>query len=460
VDLRAEGQGRAGVGAVNTQGADSRPATIFALASGRPPAGIAVVRVSGPAAREVLAVLAGEVPAPRRAHLATLRDASGEVLDRALVLFFPAPASFTGEDVAELHLHGGRAVVAAVLAALGGLPGLVPAEAGAFTRRAFENGRLDLTAVEGLADLVAAETEAQRRQAIRQSGGALAARAESWRRRLIHARAMIEADLDFSDEDDVPDSVPASVWTDMAVLRAELAAVLAEGTRGERLRGGYLVALAGPPNAGKSTLMNVLAGRDVAIVTDIPGTTRDVLEVFLDLGGLPVTVADTAGIREAAERIEAEGIRRARARAAAADIVLWLDEAGARTPADLVASVEANGGVVWPVATKADLAGGARSGSAISARTGEGIEALVERIAAHLATLLPPEDAGITRARHRACLADAVAALGPVLADPPPAPELRAEGLRLASDALARLVGRIDVEDLLDVVFAEFCIGK
>src|SRR5262247_1426491 len=297
--------------------------TIFALSSGRPPAAIAVIRVSGPRAGLALEQLIGRVPAPRRASLVRVRDpASAEVIDEGLALWFPAPRSETGEDMAELQVHGGRAVITAVLAALAKLPGLRPAEAGEFTRRAFENGRMDLTAVEGLADLVAAETEAQRRQAFRQLKGLLGERAESWRQRLIEALALVEAGIDFSDEDDVPEGTMARALELIQPLAEEISK--AGAGQGERLREGLRVAIAGPPNAGKSTLFNRLARREAAIVSPFPGTTRDVLEVHLDLGGYPVTVLDTAGIRETEDPIEREGVRRANEQAASADLVLWL----------------------------------------------------------------------------------------------------------------------------------------
>ena len=290
--------------------------TIFALSSGRLPAAIAVVRISGPRAREAFAVLGAKLPEPRRAALRRLRDpATGAVLDEALVLWFPAPNTETAEDMAELHLHGGRAVVAAVQAALGALPGFRPAEAGEFTRRAFENGRLDLTAVEGLADLVSAETEAQRAQAMRQLSGALGTQAERWREKLIGALALVEARIDFSDEADVPENLVAPALHAARELIEEIEQTLDDGHRGERLRDGLTVAIAGPPNAGKSSLLNRLARREAAIVSPYPGTTRDVIEVHLDLGGYPVTLVDTAGVRASDDPVEQEGVRRAQARA-------------------------------------------------------------------------------------------------------------------------------------------------
>ena len=301
--------------------------TIFALSSGRPPAAIAVVRVSGTRAGAALEAIIGKVPDPRKAALAQIRGPDGEVIDQALVLWFPAPHSETGEDVAEFQLHGGRAVIAGVLSALSRIDGLRPAEAGEFTRRAFENGKLDLTAVEGLADLVMAETEGQRRQAFRQMTGALGKRAESWRSQLIQALAMVEARIDFSDEADVPQDLVTPALQIARALEGEITSVLADDGRGERLREGLVVAIAGPPNAGKSTLLNRIAKRDAAIVSPYAGTTRDVIEVHLDLAGLPVTLLDTAGIRETDDPVEREGVLRARARAESADLVLWVMDA-------------------------------------------------------------------------------------------------------------------------------------
>src|ERR1043165_4339913 len=302
--------------------------TIFALSSGRPPAAIAVVRVSGPRAADAITALGGKIPEPRRAALRRLREGD-TLLDEALVLWFPGPNTETGEDMVELHLHGGRAVIAAALAALGKLPGFRPAEAGEFTRRAFLNGRLDLTAVEGLADLVFAETEAQRAQAMRQLTGALGGRADAWRSRLIEALALIEARIDFSDQD-VPEDLVSPALDVARQLSDEIGKTLADEHRGERLREGLVVAIAGPPNAGKSSLLNRLARREAAIVSPYAGTTRDVIEVHIDLGGYPVTLLDTAGIRESDDPVEQEGVRRAQARAVAADLVLWVVDASDR----------------------------------------------------------------------------------------------------------------------------------
>jgi tRNA U34 5-carboxymethylaminomethyl modifying GTPase MnmE/TrmE len=328
------------------------PDTIFALSSGRPPAAIAVIRISGPRARHVLEVLTGRVPEPRRAALARVRDPeSGEILDEALALFFPGPNSETGEDTAELQLHGGRAVIAGVLDALGRLEGFRPAEAGEFTRRAFANGQLDLTEVEGLADLIHAETAAQRRQAFRHLKGFLGERAETWRGRLIEALALVEAGIDFSDEADVPGDLIRPALAIARALRDEISAALAGAARGERLRDGLVVAIAGPPNAGKSTLLNRLARREAAIVSPHAGTTRDVIEVHLDLEGYPVTLLDTAGIRDSDDPVEQEGVRRARARAAEADLVLWVVDAsevshGSEAESSWKAGFPANGGVL------------------------------------------------------------------------------------------------------------------
>jgi tRNA modification GTPase len=499
--------------------------TIFALSSGRPPAAIAVVRISGPQARVALESLSGRLPQPRQASLARLRDpATGESLDEALALWFPAPRSETGEDMAELQLHGGRAVIAAVLAALGRLPGFRPAEAGEFTRRAFENGRMDLTAVEGLADLIGAETEAQRRQAYRQLKGMLGNQAETWRARLIQALALVEAGIDFSDEADVPAELIRPALAIARELHAEISTALAQAGRGERLRDGLVVAIAGPPNAGKSTLLNRIAKREAAIVSPFAGTTRDVIEVHLDLGGYPVTLLDTAGMRETDDPVEQEGVRRARERAAAADLVLWITEAGqpmadfprfgeremtegrplaerdnrritAGPVADTVAEVPrvfprlgaatgpmAEDPPVWVIQNKIDLlpADASRAGApadppplidesmsaneykfiSISASKGAGIDKLLERLEAHSRQFFGQESGLVTRERHRAHLLAAQSALARALAEASGREEIIAEELRLASRALGRLTGKIDVEDILDAIVRDFCIGK
>jgi tRNA modification GTPase len=527
--------------------------TIFALSSGRPPAAIAVVRISGPRAGDALQALTGRVPEPRRAALARLRDpATGENIDEALALWFPAPRSETGEDMAELQLHGGRAVIAAVLAALGRLDGFRPAEAGEFTRRAFENGRLDLTAVEGLADLIGAETEAQRRQAYRQLKGLLGDRAETWRGRLIGALALVEAGIDFSDEGDVPQDLLAPALDVARALRDEISAALAQAGRGERLRDGLVVAIAGPPNAGKSTLLNRIAKREAAIVSPFAGTTRDVIEVHLDLDGYPVTLLDTAGVRETGDPVEQEGVRRARERAAAADLVLWvvsadgqaadyeagggpLAEAGepaakreklnserTRPLAHASTRSSASQGVdrpmdddardnsssandnasgvgggsqsmadsaragasansqsmadtspappVWLVFNKNDLPQKHRSelifkneyqfNLSVSARDGTGIDALLQALNVYVKGYFGSESGLITRERHRHHLQETEAALARSLAETSGREDIVAEELRLASRALGRLTGKVDVEDILDVIFRDFCIGK
>ena len=455
--------------------ADARP-TIFALSSGRPPAAIAVVRVSGPRAGTALEKLIGRVPEPRQVTLARVRDpATGDVIDEALVLWFPAPRSETGEDTAELQLHGGHAVVAGVLDALGRIEGCRPAEAGEFTRRAFENGRLDLTAVEGLADLIAAETLAQRRQAFRQLKGLIGDRAEAWRRALIEAQALVEARIDFSDEADVAENVVDAALHAAQQLRSEIAVALADGGRGERLRDGLVIAIAGPPNAGKSTLLNRLARREAAIVSPYPGTTRDVIEVHFDLGGYPVTLLDTAGIRDSADPLEQEGVRRARVGVASADLVLWVTDV---PTADGVVDDRDKSSLksgMWLIKNKIDLAVdklciNCESGSgisspmtfSISATTGAGTDALLTALTAFARNYFSAtEPALVTRARHRRALEDTVAALDRALAERGSGrEELIVEELRAAATTLGRLTGRVDVEDILDVIFRDFCIGK
>ena len=446
------------------------PDTIYALSSGSVPAAIGVVRISGPKARDALKAVVGRVPESRRAMLATLRDPdTGETIDQALVLFFEGPNSETGEDVAELQLHGGRAVIAATFAVLARLPGLRPAEGGEFTRRGFENGKLDLTAVEGLADLIYADTEAQRRQAVRQLQGLLGDRAEDWRLRLIEAMALAEAGIDFSDEADVAADVAVRSLDIARLLQQEIAALLAEGRRGERLREGLVVAIAGPPNAGKSTLLNRIARRDVAIVSPYAGTTRDVIEVHLDLGGYPLTLLDTAGIRETDDPVEREGVERARARAAAADLVLWLTENEAANP-------DPDSGFApdrWVVRTKIDLSerapGAVRRPAMaqphfyqLSAVSGEGVDQLIADLEAYAkANLESREPALVTRERQRHLLEQAESALRRAISEGEAGREdTFAEELRQAAQALGRLTGRVDVEDVLDKIFRDFCIGK
>ena len=436
--------------------------TIYALSSGRLPAAIAIVRISGSRARIGLETLGEKAPEPRRAARAIFRDPStGAVIDDGLVLWFAGPASETGEDVAELHLHGGRAVVAAVFRVLGGLDGFRPAEPGEFTRRALFNGKLDLAAVEGLGDLVAAETEAQRRQAMAQFRGALSAKVEAWRARLVEAMARLEAGIDFSDEGDVPSDLLRSAMKIARELASEIRAVLVDAPRGERLREGFVVAIAGPPNVGKSTLINRLAERDVAIVSAIPGTTRDAIEVALDLKGVPVVLVDTAGVRRSKDPIELEGVKRALARAASADLVLWLTEAAGPSPAP------PKGARTIMVRTKADLLDSEvqrrlqdKESISISAKTGAGMARLLDFLA-HEAEALSGEPALVTRERQRMALAEALKRLeAAVDIAAKGKEELVAEEMRMAANALGRITGRIGVEEVLGEIFRSFCIGK
>ncbi len=449
----------------------SGPDTIFALASAPGRAAVALVRLSGPACASVCRRLTGRPPPPaRRAALRRLCDPESlELLDRGLVLWFPAPASVTGEDVLELHVHGSRAVLAGLLDGLASLPGLRAAEPGEFSRRAFLNGRLDLTAAEGLADLIAAETRAQARQALRQLDGALARLYDDWRQRLLEALARLEAAIDFAaDEADVPADLVAVVRPGIAQLAAEMAAHLADRGRGERLREGLTIAVLGPPNAGKSSLVNRLARRDVAIVTALPGTTRDVLEVHLDLEGYPVTLLDTAGLRDPLDAIEAEGVRRARDRANRADLCLLLFD-GALWPALDAATLALADEDALCVVNKADLvllptalrvAG--RPALPLSCRTGAGFDRLLEALADAAADrLTPAAGPALTRSRHRAALRAALEALERFRQASGDAElALLAEDLRLAAAALGRLTGRVAVADILDLIFSEFCIGK
>ncbi len=437
--------------------------TIFALASGFGRAAIAVIRISGRSAAETVApLLAGRMPPARRASLRRLIDpATGEILDQALVLWSPGPESFTGEDQVEFHIHGGAAVRAAVLGALSRLPSCRAAEPGEFTRRAFINQKLDLSAVEGLADLIDAETETQRRQALRQLEGALAQRVTEWRAELIEASACLEAALDFTDEEDVPRDIIESALRLMRSVASQVKAALADGSRGERLRDGFTVVIAGPPNSGKSTLLNALAKRDIAIVSSIAGTTRDAIEVRCDLAGLPVTFVDTAGLRETDDPIEQAGIARTEAHLGNADLVLWLEPAD-RTMATVPGQT---GPRTIKVVTKADIAGGSCAFGAddlvISARTGSGIEAVVARVQDEAAAVFGAGDAIITRERQRVALVGVGEALDRAeLVLEAGRDELAAEDLRLALRALGRITGRVDVEEVLDRIFAQFCIGK
>ena len=471
--------------------------TIFALSTVPGRSGVAVVRLSGPTAGPAIRDLTGrDLPAPRTARLRTLvAPEDGAVIDRALVLWFPGPRSFTGEDMAEFHLHGGRAVIDGLTEALSGRDGVRPAEPGEFARRAFDNGKLDLTAVEGLADLVNAETGAQRRQALRQMDGHLANRIEDWSRTLTRGLAHVEAALDFPDED-VPDDLLDRVLPAVEAVRAAVHEVLAEGRRGEILRDGVEVAILGPPNVGKSSILNALARRDVAIVSDFAGTTRDVVEVRLDLGGVPAIVADTAGLRDlsagdgsdlvgetgsgsGSRIVELEGIRRSLDRAERADIKIVVQDVSTWPTVDPeTARLMTGTGVL--VLNKLDLVGDESTGGAgggedlagtgvdrtmswpavrISATEGWGLDQLLTCLEGAVQKIAGTGgDASLTRARHRRALEDCVAALDRVR--DAGLPELAAEDLRSAVRALGRLTGRVDVEDILDRIFRDFCIGK
>lgn len=445
----------------------TEPATIFALSSAPGRSGVAIIRVSGPAAGMVLNVMAPPRAKPRLASgRKILHPTTGNELDRGIVIWFPAPRSFTGEDVAELQVHGGRAVIKAVLDALAAVPGCRIAEAGEFARRAFAHGKMDLAEAEGLADLIDAETEAQRRQALRQASGALSELYEGWRRSLIEAQALVESTLDFSDEEDISDATGSQARAIAASLAAALRRHLADAHRGEILRDGFRIVLAGPPNVGKSSLLNALARRDVAIVSAQAGTTRDVIEVHLDLCGLPVIVSDTAGIRDTSTDIEREGIRRTLSRAQDADLILWVMDAHdphVALPADLRDLADR----VLPVLNKIDLLSSEAplvlpdDMIGISVRTGAGLDALTARLAAIAAERLEPrEEPVITQARHRRHVTEALMAIDDFLAGDAREEVLRAEDLRRAAQALGRVTGRIEPEDVLESIFARFCIGK
>lgn len=429
--------------------------TIFALSSGRPPAGVAVIRISGPKAGAVFDAIAGPRPAPRLASLRAVVDpSSGELLDRALALWLPGPGSFTGEDTAELMLHGGPAVVAAVLRVLASQPSLRAADAGEFSRRAFENGRIDLTEVEALADLVAAETRRAHRQAVANAGGALREVLEGWRAEIVRMMALVEAELDFADEDDVSDSASEAVWraADSLAQRIRLQLKL-DSERGEIARDGYEIVLLGRPNAGKSSLLNALARREAAIVSEEAGTTRDIIEVAIDIDGWRVVLADTAGLREAEGAVEREGIRRARERAARAHLVVWL-----QAPAEDVEPDLATGGDLVMFHSKDD--DGRHGETGISVRRPDGLDPLLNAIRKRLDRFAGEEPALVTRERHRRLLTECADALDSAASRNELGPELRAEHLREAAHAIAKLTGKVDVEDLLDVIFREFCIGK
>lgn len=445
--------------------------TIFALSSGTARAGVAVIRISGPQARVVTEKILGSLPPERELALRTIRDPySGETIDQGMVVWFAAPRTATGEDVAEFHLHGSRAVVAAVLSILGREMGCRGAEPGEFTRRAFANGKLDLAQVEGLADLIAAETESQRRAALRHLDGSLSRQYEAWRASLLKALAYVEATIDFSDED-LPRDLLAKVRSEIASLAGEIDGFVARGTKSRSIRDGFAIAIVGEPNVGKSSLLNAIAGREAAIVSERAGTTRDVITVRLDLGGHLVVLSDTAGLRETQDDIEAEGVGRARREAEAADLRLLVIEAGAVGVPATLSGVFEQGDIV--VANKADLiaADGQRSRSPssrpeaktieVSARTGFGIGALLDQLKGLVAERTASgAELSFTHLRHEQALKAVVARLRGSLSARDDQLELFAEDLRAASRELGRITGRVDVEDLLDLVFRDFCIGK
>jgi tRNA modification GTPase len=426
--------------------------TIYALSSGALPAGVAVLRISGPHVPAIIPELTGRpLLQSRRAVLCTIRDETGAPIDDALCIHFPAPASFTGEDVLEIQLHGSRAVNAALFRRLAMFDGLEPAEAGAFTMRAFLNGRIDLTAAEALSDLIVAETDAQRRLALSNADGAQRRLYEGWRAELVSIWARIEADLDFSDQDDVPPEFGVVVREQIAGLESRIRIHLDGYRIAEMVNDGFHLVVAGAPNTGKSSLINYLAKRDVAIVTEIPGTTRDLIDVRLDLGGKLLRITDTAGLRDTSDPVERIGVERARTASRAADLVVILDDGVQPAP-------EVTADAVMVVQSKADLRTNIPDTLAISTRTGFGIDRLLEKIAAILDSRTRIHDTVPSRQRHVAHLERCLESLE--RARDTSAFELAAEELRVAADSLGRLTGAIDVEDLLGDIFSRFCIGK
>lgn len=434
--------------------------TIFALSSGKLPSGVAVIRVSGNEVQNIIKSIRGKVPPARMMAYGSLYSLEHEFLDSALTVFFPAPNSFTGEDCVEFHLHGGKAVVARFLNELSKFENCRIAEAGEFSKRAFANGKLDLTEAEGLADLIDAETESQRRLAVMGASGALAELYREWRQELLRARAMIEAELDFVEEQDIPDSVSDQIWDKLKLLSSTIKKHVADGYRAQAMRDGIKIVIAGAPNSGKSSIINRLAGRDVAIVTDEEGTTRDALEIRLILAGLPVLVTDTAGIRETANKVEKIGIDTALKRLQEADLILHIEDMS--SPVEITLPAD-NNAEIWRLGNKVDLVRGDDSRWPIqfSAETGEGFEEFLDKLiefcnsfSESLGDLVP------ARKRQFDLLKETISEIDSALMLKDLDLTLRAEHLRRAGDMLGRITGDIDVEDILDVIFSQFCVGK
>lgn len=430
--------------------------TIVGLSSGNLPSGVAIIRISGPQTRKVLSALGIRELVPRLAKLVNISDTRNEeLLDRGLCLWFPGPNSFTGEDCAELHVHGGRAVVDALLSSVISVEGVRLADAGEFSRRAFENGKFDLTEIEGISDLIAAQTEAQRKQALSQSGGSLRNLYDGWRQELIRIQAMMAAEIDFVEEDDVPEDSGVACFSEIDSVAKEIRSHLDDDKVGEIIRDGFKVAIMGPPNAGKSTLLNTLAKRDVAIVTDVAGTTRDVLDVHLNIEGYEVVISDTAGLRDTIDLVEIEGIKRANIKAEEADLVIWLDDVV--SPEGVLEGFD-HKDVIY-LLSKDDV--NDKPGISISCKTGNGLDWLISEISSRLSNLSElTENSVISRKRYRICLGKCLSYLDDCEELAASDVDLVADNLRSAGVQLGKITGRIDVEDLLDVIFSEFCVGK